>query len=105
MKKQICDFLLWIRTLRRFSIAINLKFKISALFLLGLFLACFVAIPVNAADKILFSYGPEIFSLKVSSLACIIHEHLFKSCESLTPKGHSHFTPITVCDLMAASPK
>jgi len=39
------------------------------------------------------------------ALACIIHEHLFKSCESLTPKGHSHFTPITVCDLMAASPK
>jgi hypothetical protein len=68
MKKQICDFLLWIRTLRRFFVAMNRQFKISALFLLGLLLACFLAIPVNAADKILFSYGPEILSLKVSSL-------------------------------------
>jgi len=35
MKKQICDFLLRIRTLRRFFVAINHKFKISALFFPG----------------------------------------------------------------------
>lgn len=57
-----------LRGLSQFLGLIKLKIKIIALFLMGIFLAYGWAIPVNAADKILFSYGPEILSLHVASL-------------------------------------
>jgi predicted dienelactone hydrolase len=57
-----------LRRLSQYFALIQLRIKITTLFLTGIFLAYLLAIPANATDKILLSYGPEVLPLQVSSL-------------------------------------